>query len=88
MGCGCGGNNARRGFVPPNPPAEAEVPSPAPSSSAGGQPQARTVTSGQGTTQSFSLVTPDGGRRSFGSRLEADAARVRAGYRGQVIPAN
>lgn len=37
-----------------------------------------------GTAQEFALVSPTGGTRTFGSRLEADAARVRAGYRGTV----
>lgn len=38
----------------------------------------------KGTAQEFALVSPTGGTRTFGSRLEADAARVRAGYRGTV----
>lgn len=37
-----------------------------------------------GTTQKFALVSPTGATQTFGSRLEADAARVRAGYRGTV----
>jgi hypothetical protein len=33
----------------------------------------------KGVTQAFSLTLPSGRVQSFGSRLEADAARVRAG---------
>lgn len=33
----------------------------------------------QGTTQSFTLQARDGSTATFGSRLEAEAARVRAG---------
>jgi hypothetical protein len=33
----------------------------------------------KGVTQAFTLTTPAGRMQSFGSRLEADAARVRAG---------
>jgi hypothetical protein len=40
----------------------------------------------RGTTQSFALVTTDGRTQSFGSRLEAEAARVRAGS-GRVVVA-
>lgn len=34
--------------------------------------------------RSFSLTTPDGRRRTFGSRLEANAERVRLGGVGTV----
>lgn len=36
------------------------------------------------TTQEFALISPSGSMTTYGSRLEADAARVRAGYRGTV----
>lgn len=39
----------------------------------------------QGTTQSFALDRRDGSTERFGSRLEAEAARIRAGG-GQVRP--
>ena len=38
----------------------------------------------KGTTQNFSLVQRDGSQETFGSRLEAEAARVRRGYRGEI----
>lgn len=44
-------------------------------------PADTTLTASAGT---FALVMPDGTSTSYGSRLEADAARVRAGYRGSV----
>jgi hypothetical protein len=39
-----------------------------------------------GSTQQFALVKRDGSKEEFGSRLEADAANVRAGYTGVVKP--
>lgn len=39
-----------------------------------------------GQVQSFQLVMEGGRTQVFGSRLEADAARVRAGGRGRVVP--
>lgn len=36
--------------------------------------------------QTFSYQPPSGKIQTFGSRLEADAARVRAGRVGRVIP--
>jgi hypothetical protein len=36
------------------------------------------------STQSFALMTPDSRVQTFGSRLEAEAARVRAGGTGQI----
>ena len=36
------------------------------------------------TTQTFALDTPDGATQTFGSRLEAEAARVRAGRVGTI----
>lgn len=38
----------------------------------------------QGRTQSFALRTSDGRTQSFGSRLEAQAARLRTG--GEILP--
>jgi hypothetical protein len=38
-----------------------------------------------GMTQNFTLQTRDGGTQSFGSKLEADAARIRAGG-GEIRP--
>lgn len=38
------------------------------------------------TTQSFSLITPDRRVQTFGSRLEAQAALVRAGGVGTIKP--
>ena len=35
-------------------------------------------------TQSFTLTLPDRRAQTFGSRLEAEAARVRAGGTGQI----
>lgn len=37
-----------------------------------------------GTTQQFSLETPDRRVTTYGSRLEAEAARVRSGGVGQI----
>jgi hypothetical protein len=37
-----------------------------------------------GLTQSFTLQVPSGQRFVFGSRLEADAMRVRAGGQGTI----
>lgn len=43
------------------------------------------ATGASGTaTQSFSLIIDGKTTESFGSRLEADAANARAGYRGVV----
>lgn len=39
-----------------------------------------------GRTQTFAYVPPSGNAMTFGSRLEADAARVRAGRVGRVVP--
>lgn len=46
--------------------------------------QPRTFSGSTGSTHS--LVLQDGTTQSFGSRLEADAANARAGYRGIVKP--
>lgn len=46
--------------------------------------QARTYTGGGGTQ--FALLTRDGARQVFGSRLEADAENARLGYTGIVKP--
>ncbi len=40
-----------------------------------------------GQTESFALIMPDGQSFVFGSLLEAEAARIRAGRRGHVRPA-
>lgn len=39
-------------------------------------------------TQTFTLTTPDRRTQTFGSRLEATAARVRAGGVGQITPSS
>lgn len=41
---------------------------------------------GSGVQQTYALEMPDGSVSSYGSRLEAEAARVRAGGRGSVRP--
>lgn len=38
-----------------------------------------------GQTQQFRLITPDGSSTVYGSRLEAEAARVRSGRAGTVV---
>lgn len=43
--------------------------------------------SGSGGTQSFTLTGPGDRVQSFGSELEANAARVRQGNTGRVAPA-
>lgn len=48
--------------------------------------QPRRMVQSSSTTQEFSLVSRDGSVQKFGSRLEADAANVRAGYTGIVKP--
>lgn len=40
----------------------------------------------QGQTQTFALDLSTGQRFTFGSRLEAEAANVRAGYTGTITP--
>jgi hypothetical protein len=47
-------------------------------------PAETVVASGQLASQSFSFTPPSGPRQVFGSRLEAEAARVRAGGAGSI----
>jgi len=57
--------NCNKGKTPPPPPPPPEQPA--------------VVASGTAKTQSFAFQPPTGARRTFGSMLEAQAARVRAG---------
>lgn len=40
-----------------------------------------------GGQQQFQLISPDGSATVYGSRLEAEAARVRSGRTGTVVTA-
>lgn len=76
--CNC---SKRKVTPPPPPPAQAAAPA------APVEKTAVAVTaSGTGARQSFSLTTPDRRVQTFGSRLEAEAARVRAGGTGMIVP--
>jgi hypothetical protein len=67
MGCGCGKKT---------PPANNQVPeNPAPPTD-GADAQ---ISRQRGTTQTFTLQATSGRTQIFGSRLEAEAARVRQG---------
>lgn len=71
MACGCNKNST--------PPAGAARPDPSGNSTQGiPQPVQR-------VTQQYELTTHNGSKESFGSRLEANAARVRAGG-GSIRP--
>lgn len=86
MGCNCSKNKAQpTGFARPSTAtqdatrAAAGIQTP--------QPQASgTDTSTKGATESFTLQDRNGRTQSFGSKLEANAARVRAGG-GTIRPA-
>jgi len=80
VGCNCG--KAKRPLAPtkpqPNPATSANMPVPPPN----GQQTTPPPTSG--TTQSFALTSPDSRVQTFGSMLEAQAARVRGGGSGRI----
>lgn len=77
MGCNCGGKNKVKAPTPltqaQRQSAQRQQPLPKPKPAKGQQ-------------QSFELKTRDGTVEKFGSRLEAEAANVRRGYTGRVIP--
>lgn len=50
------------------------------------RPRPRPASNTAKTTQEFSLISPDGSSKTYGSRLEAEAAFVRSGRRGTVKP--
>ena len=59
---------------------------PSAASTASGAPRvSQNPSSGDGVVQSFTLMTPDSRSQVFGSRLEAEAARVRAGNVGRIL---
>lgn len=51
-----------------------------------GKKERRSFTPRPAKPQPHMLVMPDGNRIKYGSKLEADAANVRAKLRGRVIP--
>ena len=69
MGCGCGKSK---------PPAGMTTRVGTESTTTG------TETTKQGLTQSFRLTMPDGSQEFYGSRLEAEAQRVRSGGVGTI----
>jgi hypothetical protein len=77
--CNCG----KRTQPAEAPPAQAAPP--ATSTPTSTKDATAVVASGTGRTQSFAFIPPFGRRQNFGSRLEAEAARVRAGGSGQVV---
>jgi hypothetical protein len=91
MGCNCGKARAR---VPAPPPANVKKPAPnverqgdvssSDASRSVGSAQVREVERLTGVRETFSLMTPDRRVQTFGSRLEAEAARVRAGGVGTI----
>lgn len=50
------------------------------------KPRPKGAAAGSNSTQSFTLVDRAGGELTFGSRLEAEAANARSGFRGIVRP--
>jgi hypothetical protein len=90
MGCGCGSRAQATGFgasqatqqsVQPEPTSDWQDPRLVPANGVMAPAGA-----GSGATQSFTLQTADGRTQTFGSRLEAQAERVRAGG-GTIQPA-
>lgn len=84
MGCNCGKNRRRplgKGGAAERDKAEGRKP--ADNSQAG--IRSRTNSTSTGRRQSFALRTTDGRTAFFGSRLEAEAARVRTGGGGSII---
>lgn len=62
-----------------------QQPAPAQPSGPTAESQAAATANARGVTQSFALQTSTGQRLVYGSRLEAEAARVRAGG-GTIVP--
>lgn len=85
MGCGCGKSaTPPTGSTPPE--SQVAAATPAGSISAASKAPAGSSTPRETPTQqSFALTTRDGKTQTFGSKLEADAERVRRGG-GSVRP--
>jgi hypothetical protein len=87
MGCNC---NKRRATAKAaaNDAKTAQPPTRGGNPGAGTSGKAATsaARSGTGATQTFAYEPPTGRTQTYGSRLEAEAARVRAGYVGRVRP--
>lgn len=90
MACNCGKNKAAHGkrrypgFTPQGRKAQGEKDARTAQDASNGPdkaPSSDSLTAGGG---GYELVSKDGSVARFGSRLQADAARVRAGYRGTV----
>lgn len=85
MGCSCSKNRTTptgMGVQPKATPAPQTVKPPTTAESSHTQ---RTQSAAVGQTQTFSLQTPDGAKRNFGSLLEARAERARSGG-GAITP--
>jgi hypothetical protein len=73
MGCNCGKGKTTNANAPKKPiPAGVAPNGKTPAIDAGGKPM-------KGVTQAFTLTSAGGRTQTFGSQLEADAARVRQG---------
>ena len=86
MGCGCGGGGARPRPVDQSKPVDPDQPvraAPVDPPPASGSETGGSVTASAGAGATYEWVRP-GQVRSFGSRLEAESARVRGGRLGVV----
>lgn len=86
MGCNCSKNGSPTGFAQQKPEPWQLSDTAHEASRIGPEPTGQGQPEPVGATQSFTLRTGDGRTQSFGSKLEADAARIRAGG-GQIQPA-
>lgn len=84
MGCACSKNKRPTGFTAPAGSGARPGGSTAESANARNGEARRVNTQPSGPTQSFTLKTNDGRTMTFGSKLEAEAAKIRSGG-GQVF---